>query len=545
MIGKILHKDWRLLWPLVALVTLIQACLQWVWYRYGLFGEDPAARDLVGPLTFAWYAGICSLAIAVVQEDAVAALDRDWLIRPLRRRDLLAAKLIFVVATICLPMLALDVARALATGFSAAASLEQALIKESIVALWLLVPVVALSALASTLTELMILGAALIGLYAVVLSLSGLIGGTASCPTCDSGVAWVEQLMQHIGVLAGAGVILGLQYCRRSTRLSRGIAGLGVLALVLVQLPWSLAFAVQSRLSPAPDAAGSLRIAFNPKQPLAFQAPDDPHRAPTEQAPTDGAPTAGQVVRGLLTGDVDVAVRYFQQRDRRNPPVRIDLPLRVSGLAAGQLLLVDRSQLQIAGEDGAVLYRGVISGLLELAAGSPLETGRPAEQAIDIPPRVYRLAAARTVRLQLGYSLTLMQLAAERRLPARNGELRAPEFGRCETRLSEDGGSIALRCQKLGAEPYCFSATLFGPSGNHDPVVLECESNYRPNLPGYVNVLQFYGVNVPVRDPFGLARYPVAPAEVAASYVLIQIYSARDHFQRSLVVPRIRLAAGR
>lgn len=539
MIGQILRKDWRLLWPLVALVTLIQGCLEWAWYRYGFFGEDRAARELVGPLSLAWYAGICSLAIAVVQQDAVPSLDQDWLIRPLRRTDLLAAKLLFIVAAVCLPMLALDVARALATGFAPAASLEEAIVKEAIVALWLLVPVAALSALASTLTELMILGAALIGIYAVTLSLSALIGGSGSCPTCDTGVVWLEQLMQHVGVLLGAGVILAFQYLRRWTRWSRALAVLGVLALVLVRLPWNLAFAAQSWLSPAPGAAASVEIAFDPQRPVALR----------DATPAGRPPTAGQAARAWLAGDIDAAARYLKRRDPRNAPLRIDLPVRISGLAAEELVLVDRSQLQLFEADGVrgdALYRGVNAGALEQQRGS---TFGPTlgEQAVYVPAQAYRLAADRSVRLRLLYSLTLMRLASERRIAALNGELRATDIGRCATKLSEDRLSIALRCQKLGPQPYCFSATLFGPRGRHDPEVLECESNYRPNLPGYVNVLQFYGVNVPVRDEFGLARYPIEVGELGQSYLLIKVYAARDHFKRTLVVPRIRLslAAGR
>jgi hypothetical protein len=84
-----------------------------------------------------------------------------------------------------------------------------------------------------------------------------------------------------------------------------------------------------------------------------------------------------------------------------------------------------------------------------------------------------------------------------------------------------------------------------GPGGRHNPAVLECDANYRPNLPGYNDVLRFYALNVPVRDPFGLARYPVEPSELGQSYLLIEVYGAQDHFSRSLVVPHIRLAEWR
>ena len=43
---------------MVALVTIIQAALEWAVFRAGLFGEDPAAAALIRPLTLAWFIAI-------------------------------------------------------------------------------------------------------------------------------------------------------------------------------------------------------------------------------------------------------------------------------------------------------------------------------------------------------------------------------------------------------------------------------------------------------------------------------------------------------
>ena len=97
MIRAILRRDWRLLWPFVALLTVIGACLQWALHRYGFFGDDVAAKQLIGPLTVTWFAVACGLTIALVQHDAVPALDQDWLIRPIARTDLLLAKVLSLI----------------------------------------------------------------------------------------------------------------------------------------------------------------------------------------------------------------------------------------------------------------------------------------------------------------------------------------------------------------------------------------------------------------------------------------------------------------
>src|SRR5262249_30759056 len=116
MIRHILWKDWKLLWPMVLFLTFIQICLQWVQFRFGYFADDPTAGELLRPLTMAWFAGVAAITAAVVQLDAIPGLDQDWLIRPLRRTDLLLAKLSFLLLTVSLPMLIVDTARVLSTG---------------------------------------------------------------------------------------------------------------------------------------------------------------------------------------------------------------------------------------------------------------------------------------------------------------------------------------------------------------------------------------------------------------------------------------------
>ena len=108
MIRHILKKDWRLLWPLVALMTAIQIGLEWSSFKSGLFGENLAAHELLYPLTLAWFACITALTVAVIHQDPIPGADQDWLIRPLSRTDLLMGKILFVLLSVSLPMLLLN-----------------------------------------------------------------------------------------------------------------------------------------------------------------------------------------------------------------------------------------------------------------------------------------------------------------------------------------------------------------------------------------------------------------------------------------------------
>ena len=141
MIGHIFKKDWKLLWPMAALVTIIQFGLEWAAYSGGFFGEDPAAKVLLPPLTLAWFIGIAALAAAVVHQDAIPGVDQDWLIRPLSRTHLLLAKLGFVLLIITVPMTVSNLADAMASGFALLPSLKAVVSKELFVLACFLVPV--------------------------------------------------------------------------------------------------------------------------------------------------------------------------------------------------------------------------------------------------------------------------------------------------------------------------------------------------------------------------------------------------------------------
>jgi len=199
----------------------VQISLAWFSYSSGLFGGELAPRELRQPLTLAWFIGIGALAVAVVHQDPLPGVDQDWLIRPLARTDLLLAKLLFVLLVVFAPMLALDSARVLAGGFSLSAALPALLYKEVYFLLCFVVPVMALAAITATMAELMVLGAALIAIFATALSVDAWLLGAEHCPTCDTGVSWIQHVAQHAGILLGAGVILVVQYYRRRSEAAR------------------------------------------------------------------------------------------------------------------------------------------------------------------------------------------------------------------------------------------------------------------------------------------------------------------------------------
>lgn len=521
MIGHILKKDWKLLWPMVALVVAIQAGYECAAWSSGLLEQKTGAEALLHPLMLAWFIGIAALSAAVVQQDAVPGVDQDWLIRPLKRTDLLLAKLIFLALTISAPMFILNLAHALAMGMPLASSLAAVLAKELFIFTCFIVPLAALASTTRNLTELIILGAVLLMIYAISLGLSAFLAGPDWCPTCHTGMSWLQHLLQHVGILLGAIAILCTQYYWRRSALARGLVVMGAAALVFMQIPWSAAFAIERWLSePSADAAA---VALEPGT----------------EAPRLGTTGAGslaprQTAQLLLRGNVDQAFENLHRRARReDATVTLDVPLRPLGTSAAEMLLVDRLHFQLSSNDGRLLYRspdaGPSPGLFD-----PADATGSTHQAIEIPGDLYRQAPATSMRLKMDYWLTLVKLRAEHKIAALEGELRAPDIGLCVT--GRDPNIISLHCNSIKQAPFCYSAALYASDGRHNPEVFKCDPDYRRHWPPLIDVFNFFGLELPLRDPYGVAQYAVGPSELGTSYVLLKIYGEGDHFKRTLTI---------
>lgn len=523
MIGHILKKDWKLLWPMVVLVTAVQAGYECAALSSELLEQKTGAEALLRPLMLAWFIGIAALSAAVVQQDALPGVDQDWLIRPLHRTDLLVAKMTFLALTISAPMFILNLAHALAVGLPLGSSLIAVLSKELFVFTCFVVPVAALASITRNVTELIILGATLVVIFAVSLSLGALLLGPKWCPTCHTGMSWLQHLVQHVGILVGAIVILCVQYYRRRTTLARGLAVLGAASLVFTQISWNTAFAIERWLSERTGDAPAVALELG-------------EQAQRPEAASAGSSASRQTAQLLLRGHVDQAFENLHRRARpEDTPVMLDLPVRTLGLSADEMLLVDRLHVQLSSKDGRWQYRGADAGPSPgLLMADPAEAAGSVHQSLEIPGNVYRKATVTATRLQIDYWLTLVKLRAEHKIAALDGELRSPDIGLCAT--GRDGDVITLRCNSIEQAPFCYSAALYAADGRHNPETFKCDPDYRRHWPGLIDVLSFFGLEMPLRDPYGLAHYAVGESELRTSYVLLKIYGERDHFERTLSI---------
>jgi hypothetical protein len=524
-IRHILYKDWTLLWPMVALVTIIQIGFEWAVHSTGLFQDNPASIALLRPLTLAWYAGLAAMAAAVVHQDTIPGADQDWLIRPVERSDLLLAKIVFAVIVIVAPMLVLNVAHALVLGFPFVASLRAAVYKEAFVCAIIIIPVLAFASTTRNMAELTVFGAALMVVYAVSAGLSAFLLGADWCPTCDTGVSWLEHWFRHAGTFAGALVVLALQYHRRRTAIARTVVVMGAVVLASVQLPWNAAFAIQRWLDGAAQAGTAIELAL-----------ESPVVAEASGAAPDARAGARQATQALLHGDVGRAGEYLR---RRAVPGRtlatLDLSLRVTGTSPGEVLLLDRTEARFFSGEGRLLYRGLnpggSAGVIFGYRTDPAAAPELVHQKVDVPGRT---SLQHPARLQLDYSLTRVQVVAEQRLRGLGRAFRSADGGLCAAKLDQD--EVFVRCKSVEQSPFCFSATVYAADGRHNPEILKCTPDYRRNMPPPTEILHYYGIDLPVHDRFGLAHYAVGPADLQDATVLLKFYGQPLHFKRTLVV---------
>src|SRR6516165_9516313 len=110
MVWHMFKKEVRLLWPFVLGAAGIQFAQAAV--RYTLVQAGAAAAQtlliLLGLLTPVSLLAAAFLIATAVHQDAVPGVRQDWLVRPVRRKDLLFAKLLFLLVMVHGPILLAD-----------------------------------------------------------------------------------------------------------------------------------------------------------------------------------------------------------------------------------------------------------------------------------------------------------------------------------------------------------------------------------------------------------------------------------------------------
>ncbi len=538
MAWHIFKKDLTLLWPIAGLSILAQ------WGLYGLvFWMDlgPQAQYLRPLAQLSVAAVFLALVFAMaldVQQEPFPGTRQDWLIRPIRRWDLLLAKLLFVLLVVHVPMVVGDVAGMTARGFPFSEAVGAAVQRTLLLFVTLSLPALALAAMTRTVGQFIAAGIGYFLATAAVIVLLGLLTRLAgqeqvTNPLAWTGVAWITQTAGRIALAAGSAFALLVLYLRRRIVTARTVFPVFALLSVLTALlPWNWIFALQ-QVAAAVPAPPPVAVAFEPAAPRY-------RLAPGESAAAYAAGAAQVQLRGRAGGDVPAET----QARAALGGVMIYAPLRITGLPAGDRPWVDRATVKLMTASGQVLFQGRGDDL-KLAPGATGPGPLLAYEAIRIPPLAYVWAKDQPVALQIELSLTVLEPQPAVTAPAFGSPDPIAGLGRCSGVIDNDFSDIELRCLTPQAPPSCLTAALVDPaSGRRNPERLTCAPNYAPYATrSFPDSLSRFEVEAPFRDRLGVGAYPVGEDQVIGARVVVTPLKASAHLVRRISVPGLRLPA--
>ena len=239
---NIFLKDVRHYWRECAASMAVVAAYGWNETRGWLDREGLGAATGIGGLFyFRFLPGLVVvlvpiiwslLVVRVIQGESLVGDRQFWVTRPYEWKKLLAAKVLFVLTFVNLPLLIVDVFLLAKAGFRPTNYLAGLFWMQLLIALYLILPVAALATVTATVAQIL-LALLMIVLYGIGMGLlSSHIPSSSFSDPIDSLTAGL-----FLGVCLA---VVWMQYARRKTDKSRGlIAGLaGIFLLILVATPY-------------------------------------------------------------------------------------------------------------------------------------------------------------------------------------------------------------------------------------------------------------------------------------------------------------------
>ncbi len=234
----ILRKDLRHHWP--AIVASLALLAAFCWYesrswRYpggayavagGWFLE---ARFLPGLTAVLVPAAWIFLILRVVQDESLVGDRQFWVTRPYEWKSLLAAKILFLVVCINVPLLIADIFLLAKAGFAPGSYLAGLFWMQLLLTLAIFLPCLAMASITATVLQAL-LGGVIVVVYLIAVSY---FASKVPHASFSSG----SESLQFLVFLATCVVVVLVQYARRRTLRARLlVAGLGVTIIVIILL---------------------------------------------------------------------------------------------------------------------------------------------------------------------------------------------------------------------------------------------------------------------------------------------------------------------
>jgi len=393
---QVLHiflKDLRHYWRESAVSAGLLVAFAWNEMR-GWAHDDAAAYGFGGFFSFGFLSGLIValvpvawsfLTVRAIQGESLVGNRQFWLTRPYEWKKLLTAKVLFVVTFVNLPLVITQVFLLAKAGFSPVQHAVGLLWMQIMMLLFFMLPVVALATVTATVVQ-MILASLIVVLYAVGM-------GVMSAYVPSSGFSGPMDSVTAGLLICGCLFVILIQYARRETTKARLImVGLAVAMLLI--------------------------LAFTPYKTLVDR-----------EFPTLSLGQLPPLQISLLSPDKAFSEAGAPQE---NDEVQIRMPLRVSGIAPGSVLIMSGFLIEIESNNGLRWNSGWKSPGLFLFPEQD-------QSQIDFALKKKLLESLKSsspvkVRVSLALSVFLDQHAREFVTP--DGSFLLPEVGRC----SAEGG---------------------------------------------------------------------------------------------------------
>lgn len=398
----IFTKDSRHLWKEILVVTTMIAAFAYLGARsrpvfttYALpIDRLDAVYCMLLPLAW-WY-----LIAAVVHEERILGDRQFWLTRPYRRGSLLAAKVLFVLLYLNLPMLLADGVILAAHGFNALAYLPGLVVRQLLLLLVWFLPFVALATVTENLKQFLFILVMIPVLYFIL----AFVGRLPVFFFYWGHGEWIPISAMIVVVVAGTFLILRMQYLHRRTMLARGIAicALPLAFVVPSFFPRPAAYAAQLALTHRHVVPASVVLGLD----LTRKGGQDPNNLVT-----DGEPGA----------------------------VELDFPLRATGIPQDLDLIADHLAVKVRTPDGNSLSTGGRSLMFSDRNGQLW-------MKVHLDEAVFQKLRSSRVTVKTSAYLTVLGNPRATLIPAGAKSMEVPGIGRCSSCLIiRTSGSYSAR----------------------------------------------------------------------------------------------------
>jgi hypothetical protein len=396
----IFRKDARHHWPEILLCQA--ALVVYCWHEVGTWSESTGPHLVYGVATFYGVARFIYyllplawgfLIFRVVQSESLAGDRQFWVTRPYEWKALLAAKILFVLAFITLPLLIAGSALLLMAGFSPAPHILGLLWMQLLLMHLPLMPLFALAAISRNLaTGLIVLLA--VGLYVAGMSALGSFFYGSTFPSHE--LDWLQGVIGAVAVL----IVIALQYTGRKTLQSRLWLAGGAAAMLVAILASHYLVHGEDRY-PSPPTG---------RQPV-FKAEFDPVKLAPAKGPAD------QAGHGVV------------------------IPMIFSGVPRGSLASPVSFQLSVEAPDG---FRWKSKWLGHYGLWGPGDNHW--QPVFPMDQEIYQRLRSVPVKAHVLIALQVFSDRPPRQMAAGDGEFVIPNVGRCRIGQYPDSSGSVIRC---------------------------------------------------------------------------------------------------